>query len=97
MKLRKELTDEILKKTKSKPEQLLKWFKGLNREWNYPSFHSLYLKKYSLGNSITNYQKGISIHWEYSVEDLFEIWEWARENKRNFNNAIKQFKEMYDL
>jgi len=88
MELPKKLTDEMLKNTESKPKDLLKWFKSLweIRENEVPCVNKPYLGEYCF------------LRFEYEdFGDIYDIWDWARESKKNFNNLIKQFKKLYNL
>jgi len=53
IKLSKRMTDDILRLTETKPEQLLEWFVGLPRDEAFPCTLSPYMNKFSfLANEI---------------------------------------------
>ena len=98
MKLEKKMTDDILRLTESKPKDLLKWFQMIYRDCpddEYPCILYPYLGKYLFYNSLTypnGYRIGVS---GLGLNDIFDIWDYARSSPENFKDIIRQFKELY--
>jgi len=110
MKLDKRIPDDILRLTKSKPEQLLEWFENSCKKCEHPywpclmtdnngNYINLYLDKYILFGHLEQSELiGSSVRIRATKEiNLTTIWNYTKESKDNFNNIINQFKEMYNL
>ena len=103
MKLYKTIPDRILNATNSTPEQLLAWFreiyaKNKNHELGiglFPCNSHPYLNRYSFSHRPN--KKMFNCGHDKNKKDVFDIWWYARESDKHFNDIVNQFKKLYKI
>ena len=98
--LPKKVIDELLKKTNSTPEQLLKWAKKNCRVGvTWPCKKEEYLDRYSIGFRILDscpfYIIGTTKYYRKHVPSLW--WAGISNDKEAIKEAFTKFKKMYNL